>query len=43
MEIVKNLMKYSIWLMIENQNKLTKFALKYTLRTRAILGAIFKK
>ena len=29
--------------MIENQNKLTKFALKYTLRTRAILGAIFKE
>ena len=29
--------------MIENQNKLTKFALKYTPRTKAILGAIFKK
>ena len=28
---------------IENQNKLTKFALKYTPRTRAILGAIFKE
>ena len=27
----------------ENQNKLTKFALKYTPRTRAILGAIFKE
>ena len=28
---------------IENQNKLTSFALKYTPRTRAILGAIFKE
>jgi hypothetical protein len=28
---------------LENQNKLTKFALKYTPRTRAILGAIFKE
>ena len=28
---------------LEKQNKLTKFALKYTPRTRAILGAIFKE
>ncbi|RXJ95790.1 hypothetical protein CRU94_04025 [Arcobacter sp. AHV-9/2010] len=28
---------------LENQNKLTKFALKYTPRTKAILGAIFKE
>jgi len=28
---------------LENQNKLTKFALKYTPRTRAILGAILKE
>lgn len=42
-EVVKYLKEIIKKESFENQNKLTKFALKYTPRTRAILGAIFKE
>ncbi len=42
-DVVKYLKKIIKKESIENQNKLTSFALKYTPRTRAILGAIFKE
>lgn len=41
-EVIKYLKELIKKETIENQQKLTKFALKYTPRTRALLGAIFK-
>jgi hypothetical protein len=42
-EVVKYLKEIIKEESLDKQNKLTKFALKYTPRTRAILGAIFKE